>query len=339
MPGLLDEARRFRQALIDLQNAETRRLIQEYGRIYAGLDKRMKTLEEALGELPAGAEHNVTERQMERVRSLREQIEVEVTKFGGRLDDHLDDAVHASVVAGSKGGVRMLKSAGIGGSFNILPTDAIETMLGFMADGSPLHGALTTRLGFTVAERVEQRIIDGIALGFGPRKVARQIVREKMGEGLAWAMTTARTAMAWGYREANRAQMAANANIVPGWLWWSARDGRVCMACLAMDNGAVHPPTETLRDHHNGRCVPVPAMSNAVTAQTGQQWFAEQDPTLQRQQMGDSRWQDWKAGKFEFRDLATTYQDPVYGEMVREATMKGLRSGKRVPFVSMPPKG
>jgi hypothetical protein len=35
----------------------------------------------------------------------------------------------------------------------------------------------------------------------------------------------------------------------------------------------------------------------------------------------------WKAGKFDFRDLSQRYNDPVYGELLREASLKDLQAG------------
>jgi hypothetical protein len=69
----------------------------------------------------------------------------------------------------------------------------------------------------------------------------------------------------------------------------------------------------------------------------GEQWFKRQPEAFQRERMGPGRFDAWKAGKFDFRDLSVPYNDPVYGEMLREATLKGLLKGDkgRRPVYSM----
>jgi hypothetical protein len=64
------------------------------------------------------------------------------------------------------------------------------------------------------------------------------------------------------------------------------------------------------------------------TFETGAAWFARQSAATQQALMGPSMWDAWRAGEFAFSDLSVPYQDDVYGEMLREASLKGLL-GKR----------
>jgi len=58
--------------------------------------------------------------------------------------------------------------------------------------------------------------------------------------------------------------------------------------------------------------------------QTGEDWFAGLGEERQRAQMGDSAYELWRGGRLELRDFVQPYTDPVFGEMVREASVKGM---------------
>ena len=232
-----------------------------------------------------------------------------------------------------------LQEAGVMGSWNRLPTEAVEQMLGFLGSDSPLHGALTKELGPNVAKNVGQAMTKGIALGWNPRKVATFITKQ-WGAGLTWSMRTVRTAQLWSYREATRASYLANQRIVKGWTWSAALDDRTCMSCIALD-GTWHPNTETLNDHHNGRCAMLP---DTVTyrdlgldvdtptddTENGREWFKKQPEATQQKMMGQGTWEAWKRGDFEFGKLSQPYDDAVYGTMLRQATLEQLMDPLRV---------
>ena len=58
--------------------------------------------------------------------------------------------------------------------------------------------------------------------------------------------------------------------------------------------------------------------------QTGEEWFSQLPEERQRAQMGDSAFELWKGGRIDLRDFVQPYQDRVFGEMVREASVKGM---------------
>lgn len=75
---------------------------------------------------------------------------------------------------------------------------------------------------------------------------------------------------------------------------------------------------------HNCAMLPyVKGMDNPIQ-QTGEDWFKAQDEQTQRDMLGTGKYEAWQDGKFEFSALSTTYQDDVYGEMRREATLQEL---------------
>jgi hypothetical protein len=314
-------------------DAVVKRLIDAYGMLYRKLGAQQVAL---LAELETLAETGAGRRAyLRRIEALLRQIEAEVGRYAIYADQEIQRAAREAIDLGLKHAAREVQlsfpqwaQARIMGAFNRLPVDAIEAMLGFLGDTSPLHTSLVDQFGREVAKRIGDKLVEGIALGYNPRKVAYDLVREGLGEGLTWSMRTARTAQLWAYREAQRASDVANSHIVQGWVWVAVKDDRVCMSCLAMD-GTEHRPEEVLNDHHNGRCarvVKTPALPGAAPMQyqNGQEWFTALPEARQRGLMGDAMYDAWRAGKFDFKDLSVPYQDKVYGEMLRAASLKEL---------------
>jgi len=342
VPPIIALTEALRQAHLRRVDQVVKRLIEAYGMLYAKLGAQQAAL---LAELEALAEGGAGKRAyLRRVEALLRQIEAEVGRYAVYADQEIQRAAREAIDLGLKHAAREVQlsfpqwaRAQIMGAFNRLSVDAIETMLGFLGDDSPLHTSLVDQFGREVAKRIGDKLVEGVALGYNPRRVAYDLVREGLGEGLTWSMTTARTAQMWAYREAQRASDVANSHIVQGWVWVAAKDDRTCMSCLAMD-GTEHRPEEVLNDHHNGRCarvpqtVVIPGMPLAQY-QTGQEWFTALPEARQRAQMGSAMYDAWKAGKFNFKDLSVPYQDKVYGEMLRAASLKDLLGDQAKEYV------
>ena len=192
---------------------------------------------------------------MQRYKSLMEQITQELAGLQTLTGNEIEAAGALGIKLGGLHARELISttiadSPGLAASFNVLPKGAIEMLLGFLAPEGPLYERLRL-LAPTVTSAVAQAILEGVTLGFNPRKIAA-IVQGAFGRGLTDALRFVRTAQLWSYREANRATFVANGDLLDGWIWHSALDDRTCMSCIAM-HGTVHPVTETLNDHHNGR--------------------------------------------------------------------------------------
>jgi hypothetical protein len=226
-----------------------------------------------------------------------------------------------------------LTLADVRGLWVQLSPEQVVTMLGFLEKDSPLYVNLS-RLGDDVAALIAEKLRQGIILGYNPRKVAR-LIQEATGQGLTWSLKTARTANLWAYRLAAHANYRANSHVVTGWVWWAQLgDPRTCLSCINM-HGSVHTLDEVLNDHHQGRCTPIPQTlsykdlgfdvpEEPQVYQRGEDWFRGLSAAEQKAIMGAGMWSAWDAGEFAFADLSVPYQDDVYGEMLREASLKGL---------------
>ena len=337
---VLDAAELFRAQALARERDAANRLVQTYGRVYARLNEQQTGLEQALtaiqgSGLPVGRAQAA---RLGAVRSLVNQAEEELTRWGQYADVEVSRAAQGEVVAGladSRGMVQAYFTSptaqrAVTASFDMLPAEQVETMLGFLGEDSPLHANLARSFGPAVTRQLEEALVDGIALGYNPRKVAREIVRQRLGVGLNWALTTARTANLWAYREATRANYMANSDIVAGWTWYAQLDDRVCMSCV-VQHGSAHQVDEVLNDHHNGRCAAIPKVPLAARlglsvpeVQPGGDWFRGLPAGEQQRRMGPAMWAAWQAGEFDLPELSVQYDDPVYGDMLREASLSGL---------------
>jgi len=92
-------------------------------------------------------------------------------------------------------------------------------------------------------------------------------------------------------------------------------------------HGTLHDLSETLNDHHNGRCAMLPAVKgfdSPLNGFTGEQWFAQLPANQQQAMLGPGKYTAWKAGQFEFSALSGMRVDPVYGPMRVEETLQSL---------------
>lgn len=349
---VLDAAERFRRAALAREREAATRLVQTYGRVYRNLEAQQTALEQALGAIQ-GAHQEVSRAQAGRlgaVRSLLGQTEDELRRWAQYADTEVSRAAQREILAGLGDSRGMVQSyfvnprtqAAIAARFDMLPAEQVETMLGFLGTDSPLHESLGRGFGDAVVRQLEESLVDGIALGYNPRRVARELVRRGLGVGLNWALTTARTAQLYAYREATRANYMANRDIVSGWTWYAQLDDRVCMSCVAQ-HGSHHGVDEVLNDHHNGRCTALPEVPLAKRlglsmpeVQPGPEWFEGLPAAEQERRMGGSMFDAWRAGEFTLGELSVRYGDAVYGDMLREASLVGLLGDRAQEYYRRP---
>jgi hypothetical protein len=353
-PTVYDAADKFRVDILKRERAAAIRLVNAYGRTYATLLPQIDAL---ATELATNPDMKLWKKlKLKRLEQLKDQIEQEVGKFSAYLGVELDAGAQAAIEAASIHSRQAVQAAlpGIAeidaqimGTWNRLPVEAVETLLGFLRPESPLKKSLDI-MGPEVANIVQDRMTEAIALGLNPKTAAKSIAplmkdafRESMGKALSWALRTARTTQLYSYREASRANYTANAHIVKGWRWLSAKSKETCLACLSMD-GKEFQLDVPLNDHQNGRCTMVPITVTyrdlgldvdeaPQTRETARQWFEKQDEATQQAMMGKQKWEAWKAQKFEFDALAKESPDAVWGKIRVETPLKELLGAKAEP--------
>jgi hypothetical protein len=358
-PDAIAASIKFRNRLAKEEAASFARMSRLYVRIITVLSDEIQNLAADIAAETVAAETVTVSRdgttlivdkrkiELARLRRILNQIEAQVTRFGGTVQSEVALAQALGVDLGAEDALNLMElslpdlppevSQAVTSSFARLPAEAIEAAAGLLAEESPLTAKLSRDFGRAVRDQVERHLLEGIAAGRNPRVIARRLAKnleDSAGAGLRWAMTTVRTAQIKSYQTANHMTYMANSEIVPTWIWHAQLDSRTCMSCISQ-HGSEHPYTERLNDHHNGRCAPIPKAityadlgldikSPEVETQTGEEWFKKQPAKVQREMMGPGKYEAWKAGEFEFEELSQPYEDDVYGELFREATLKEL---------------
>ena len=309
---------KFRAALRKRDEAALGRLVKTYQSLYKRLQDKITILNDAIVvDAPTKAQLA----RMGRYKSLIKQIGEELSDYQVYIKTEIEQIGTAGIEAGlidSRKMVQFLAEGyGLEAGFNNLPKDAIETLLGFLQEGGPLYTRLQELVPQTTAG-IADALVEGVGLGFGPRKTARDIVRNKLGMALTDAMRMVRTVQLWSYREASRASYIANDHIVEGWIWHAQLDGTTCMSCVAM-HGTTHKTYDTLNDHHNGRCAMVPIVPGMnkefVVPQNGEEWFKKLPEAEQRKMMGKHFHEAYQGDAFDISDMTTSIEDTVYGNM------------------------
>lgn len=190
------------------------------------------------------------------------------------------------------------------------------------------------RFGANAADDFAALMTTLTAQGKGGRFIARAVAGWT-NVPLAWADNMARTTQNVSYRGANHAAMKANERLLDGWLWRAALDVRTCMSCISQ-HGRLHPVDEALNDHHRGRCAPVPVVRGSTWTQaveTGEAWYGRLPQGTQRRIAGDLLYTALREGDAGWSDLSKPYQDDVFGEMLRAASVRELVEARR--YVSL----
>lgn len=269
--------------------------------------------------------------EQDRLGSLRRQIEAELRQFAAQAGEIVEAGQLRAVEAAQAGSEALVGVAArevgeveIAGMFNRLPREAIQDLVGFASDGSPLR-SLFAEIAPGVSHGMTDALVAALATGTGPRETAR-LMRRQFGMGLARALTIARTEHVRAYREATRRNYEANSDILSGWIWLSACDRRSCPSCFAM-HGTKHKVTETLDDHPNGRCVMLPDIKGRERKiESGEKRLRALTETDQQRVLGKAGHAAWKAGAVQLSDFVGRKDDP----RSRWGTMRYAKSLRQI---------
>lgn len=210
----------------------------------------------------------------------------------------------------------------IGARWRVPDVEAVNALVTF-AESDAFAGEMRT-YGERVLGVVQNQAVRGLVEGWNPLRTARQVRQAVEGVPVRVANTTMRTLYLQSYRRAGQIYQNANAEILGGQVRVAALDVRTCLACVAL-HGTQLAVGEGVQDHHNGRCIGVPWIRGAQrTVRSGEEWFAGLSEAQQLQMAGPGALELLQSGRATLRDFVVTYEDPVYGEMVRRASLMGI---------------
>lgn len=210
----------------------------------------------------------------------------------------------------------------IGVQWNRVDPEALAALVNY-ATNPAWQGQLSTYINSTMNDVVDV-VVRGFVAGQNPRTTAAQLLSVARSLPYHRAETIMRTLQLMSYRQGERAHAVANADILSHRIRIAVLDARTCMACVAL-HGTRLAVDELVTDHPRGRCTSIGVVKGITrTVQTGEAWFESLTPDRQRQQMGGAAWSAWQAGAIQLKDLVHKYEDDLYGEMIREASLKGV---------------
>lgn len=308
-------------------------LMDDMGRRWLGIERRLESDISALAnEMARRAAQGETitpamAYRSERYKILQRQIQAEVMKYNKDYAvDYISGAQERYATLGLQASQDALVSmypSPLSAQFNRINLDAVNDMIGFAGDGSPLYKLLKEDYPVTT-DGIVDALIDGLVRGQNPTQTARAMV-EAMGSGLDRALTIARTETLRAYRTASVEQYRQS-GVTSGFKRLVARD-EACLACLVLD-GEVYELEAEFDDHPNGRCtvVPIIAGMDEPQWQTGQEWLAEQSEERQREIMGNTRFDLWRGG-VPLDAFATKTHSDVWGDTPAIVNIRDLSTG------------
>lgn len=325
-PEVIQHLRQYRLALIAREEDQTKRLAASWFQLEKSLSDDMLLLglqiqeEQAKGSI-------ITEqllRRMDRYKKLDNQMKSQILKYAKTTatNDIEKEQLSYGISAIQSASEAIRLTAGLGVKFDRLPVDAIETYVGYLGDGTPLYRLLKEAYPESL-NGVVNAFLEGASKGLNPNTIAFNASRA-LGIGLERITLIARTEQLRVSRNVSSQQYRDSG--LQGYMRRVAtKDSAVCMACLMLD-GQIIPLDQELDDHPRGRCVAVFQIKGSPVVQweKGADWFVKQEESLQRQMMGNDKFEAWKDGTFELKDIAKIQESKIWGDSPRVATLKEL---------------
>lgn len=306
------------------------RLVAEYAKAWRSLRREIDAILERMAEdaakgLPVDQGWLF---RAERLRRVQWQVEEQVGRFAKKAEPAIVAAQKDAVDAAASQAHEAIRAAvrarpGIAVPVSGLSEVAVQNLVAQLSAGSPLLPILAS-LGPGAAEMVGDALITGVALGWHPNRIARDVNR-KLQVPLSRTLTICRTEYIRAYRMSTLRSYRANRRLVKGWRWVSAANARTCAACFAL-HGSVHDLSEEFHDHPRGRCTMAPVTDYSLEWETGPEAFARLSTDEQRSVLGPA-YDDWRAGRVRLRELVGLKVTRQWGATVYTRSLKRIRSG------------
>lgn len=317
----VDVAAEFREELARLDAAAVEVMLDAWQGVDAALLEAMETF---AGRFPPGT--TLTPAQvlrMQRYQELFAQVEAQLAALERVAAGAIDAGTAQAAAMGAQQGVASLEALGVGTGFNRLPVAAVQNVVSLARAGKPLAELLAPMYG-QAAEGIVRELVNGVALGLGPRAIARRMARD----GLTGALNHLLLVTRDQYNRAHRAaslETYRRSGMVTGYVRRCARQaGRTCIACVALD-GTFYELEKDFEEHPQGRCVMIPAVRGVELRPlgSGRSWFEGLSREEQIATMGRGRWEAWKAGEVEWDGMVARTRHPVWGPGIAVAGRAG----------------
>lgn len=258
----------------------------------------------------------------ERYRQLMVQVSHELEWYGDYAERTIEGRQRQLAGLGIRHAGRAISDQGVRVGFARLPIESVEYLVGLAGDGSPIN-ALIRRSWPLAAEGITRELINGVALGYNPRKTARMMA-EGATDSLQRMMVISRTESLRAYRHTSLESYRVS-GVVTSYVRLSARDSRVCPGCLAADSEEYDLATD-FQSHPQCRCTLIPKIQGIpLRFQSGAEWFEEQSATTQRDILGLGRYKLWATGEVtNFKEFMTVRENATWGDAIVPTPLKEL---------------
>lgn len=331
IPGIIELAVSFKRRLLAMDAAAARDMTRRWREVERALDGLIQELALQIDEATRDG-RPPTDAQlygMERYQALLAQTLQEIRGLEREVEAVLIERSKAAARMGLQNAQALLDVGLRGGPYNRLSVDAVQYMAGMLQDGGPLFGVLQGRaLGPAAVQGLTQRLIEGVALGWNPRKTARAM-QDGLADGLQKALVIARDSQMRAYRMASDEQLqnAFGGNQgapLKQKRRLAAKDNRTCVACLLAD-GELLEINEPMFDHTQGRCIAVPVFVDDEPEEP-QGYFKTLPEEKQRALLGPGRYELWRSGQVKLSDMATRKTHAIWGPSPAVKTLTELQA-------------
>lgn len=322
-PEVVRVMRQFKRDLLRGERAQMREMATRWLAVERRLAGQMDALAQAMDTIRRDGGRVSFELLLNdvRYRQLVIQLQDELANYTDFADVRITQQQRRLVRLGIAHAENAITAQGIGAGFGRLPVEAVEAMVGLAGNGSPLRTLLVAAWP-DAADGLTQALINGVALGYNPRRIAREMARGST-RSLDRMMTVARSETLRVYRHSNLESYKAS-GVVESYIRLSARDSRVCAGCLAADS-TEYPLEVDFKSHPNCRCTLLPKINGIpLRFQSGATWFAEQPAATQRGILGAGRYDLWASGQVDFADFATIRTNAVWGDAIVPTPLREL---------------
>ncbi len=349
MAELFEVADRFRSQLLAGDAQAQRRLVAAYVRARADAERELNRLLRIAEQ--RRAQGQAVSRgwlyREARLGDLLAQFDQALDRFGPAAAE-LITKQQRDAAAKARGDALKLVDAALGRTapteaktavlarFERAPEEAIQALVGFLADGTPL-AAVFRRIGGSASGDLQAYLVSAFARGRNPLVIARES-RHLLDAPLWQAQRLARTETLRAYRESTRHDLEANPDVVEGWVWHAKLDARTCPACWAM-HGTRHGPDERLDGHPNCRCAMLPRTrswaelgfpdmpDDRAPIERGTDAFLEQPEHVQRAVLGPAGFRAFQRGEVKLVDFLARRDSPTWGTMRYARSLRAIKGG------------
>lgn len=261
------------------------------------------------------------------LRALLADLDDTMTRNAGRIDGIAGDVQRIGIDAGQTLAKQLAlpeQFSALGITWNAPDIEAINSLIDYV--NTPAFAQELAQYGDDVVAIVRNQAIRGIVEGWGPIRTAQEIRRTATSLPAHRANMLMRTLQLQSYRRSTAIAHAANADIITKQIRIATLDTRVCLACVAL-HGTEMPVGEQVIDHHAGRCTSIAQIRGInYNIPTGEAWFNGLSEADQLALAGPGKLELLQSGKAQLRDFVQPYQDEVFGDMLREASIKFVTS-------------